>query len=339
MKSEKKLYIYILNIISCLAVIFLHCNGIVHGFSNTRAWKTSLIFEVVFYFAVPVFFMISGANLLTYRKKYDTKTFFKKRIFKVLVPYFVWSLIYYIIYFKRLDCLDFFTKFLNCSIENVFWFFPAIISVYLFIPVLAELVDCGKEYILKYLGILMFTIISVLQYGYSIFNKSVPSLFTFINGNLRYLIYIILGYFLSKCDVAKKNRILIYISAVLCLMFRYFYTYHFSIEEGLLNKNSWGYTSIIAVIPAMAVFLFVKNINWKKYFNNAKTINILATISGCSFGIYLIHILVKSRITKFLGLNAVSIYYRAFFPFLVYFLCLFIVYILKKIPIIKKILP
>ena len=85
-KPKRYFYMDILNIIAIISVIALHCNGIVHTFSTGRWWKTSLIAEVVFYFAVPIFIMLSGANLMDYRKKYDTKTFFKKRINRVVIP-------------------------------------------------------------------------------------------------------------------------------------------------------------------------------------------------------------------------------------------------------------
>lgn len=61
-------YIDILNIIATIAVIALHHNGIVHQYSNILAWKTSLIIEVICYWAVPVFFMLTGATLMDYRK-------------------------------------------------------------------------------------------------------------------------------------------------------------------------------------------------------------------------------------------------------------------------------
>ena len=68
-KHSRILYFDILNICSCMAVVFLHHNGIVHNFSNTRAWRESLIVECGFYWAVPIFLMLSGATLLNYRSK------------------------------------------------------------------------------------------------------------------------------------------------------------------------------------------------------------------------------------------------------------------------------
>ena len=96
-KGKRVIYFDILNILACICVVFLHMNGIVHEYSEIRAWKTALIFEVICYWAVPVFIMLSGATLFRYRERYNTKEFFKKRFTKVLIPWIIWSLVIYII--------------------------------------------------------------------------------------------------------------------------------------------------------------------------------------------------------------------------------------------------
>lgn len=67
--SPKRLYyIDILNILSCFAVVVLHCSGGVFYYQKTRLWFIYMFLQTVAHFAVPVFFMITGANLLDYRK-------------------------------------------------------------------------------------------------------------------------------------------------------------------------------------------------------------------------------------------------------------------------------
>ena len=337
-ENKRILYFDILNIIACLSVVYLHCNGIVHSFTNTNAWKGALVIEVLCYFAVPVFLMLSGANLLGYKEKYDTKTFFKKRFTKVLVPYFIWSLIYYIVYFKCFIPKDFIVKFLNCNIESVFWFFPMIIWMYLLIPIFASLVKNKELKTLKYFAVIIFVSVSCIPYIFSILGKNTPSIFRCLEGTIGYSLYLILGYFLSQNDIKKKPRIIIYVLAVICLIFRYSYTYYFSIQQQFINRNSWGYLSIICVIPSVAVFLFIKNINWNKILND-KVINVISKVSSCSFGVYLIHILAISRFTNFFKLDNATLFYRLLFPLILYLICVGIIYIIKKIPIIKKIVP
>jgi len=147
-KTQRVIYFDILNILACISVVFIHMNGIVHSYSQARAWKTALIFEVICFWAVPIFIMLSGATLLNYREKYDTKTFFKKRFTKILIPWIIWSLITYIIKNKNLNILNFVNDFMYCKIESTYWYFPLLLFLYCIIPVLAVFTD--KEEYKKY---------------------------------------------------------------------------------------------------------------------------------------------------------------------------------------------
>lgn len=73
MKKERKNYITLLSVISAIAVVCLHTNGCFWSFSKERYWFTANIIECVFFFAVPIFFMITGVTLIDYQEKYSTK--------------------------------------------------------------------------------------------------------------------------------------------------------------------------------------------------------------------------------------------------------------------------
>ena len=68
-----------LNVLACLSVIAMHCNGAVHVFADTYVWRQSLLVDVLAYWAVPVFIMLSGATLMRYRERYTTKEFLRRR--------------------------------------------------------------------------------------------------------------------------------------------------------------------------------------------------------------------------------------------------------------------
>lgn len=77
--KRRWLFVDVLNVIACIAVVCLHTSlGAFHP-EQTMLWKRQVAMQSLFIFATPIFFMISGMNLLGYRKKYDTATFFKKR--------------------------------------------------------------------------------------------------------------------------------------------------------------------------------------------------------------------------------------------------------------------
>ena len=85
-QSERIGYYDLLNVVSCLGVVALHCNGYVHTYALDSAWHQALVFEVLFYFSVPVFVMLSGATLMSYRERYRTKKFFRKRFVRTVIP-------------------------------------------------------------------------------------------------------------------------------------------------------------------------------------------------------------------------------------------------------------
>ena len=93
MAKKRIHYLSLMSIISAFAVVMLHTNGCFWSFSTERYWVTANIIESVMYFAVPVFFMITGATLIDYRERYSTKQYVEKRIQKTVVPFLIWSVI------------------------------------------------------------------------------------------------------------------------------------------------------------------------------------------------------------------------------------------------------
>ena len=340
-KNKRIIYFDVLNILACINVVLIHMNGIVHSFRPTIDWKTALIFEVICFWAVPIFIMLSGATLLKYRERYNTKTFFKKRFVKVLIPWIIWSFITYVFHNKNINLIQFGNDFLYQRIENIYWFFPLILYLYCLIPIISIFTE-KKEYrgILKGIVIFLFIFKSVLTPIYSIIHKSIPSIFNYCLEANGYIMFLILGYLLSTTDISKKKRIIIYILGVLSAIIRYFYTYHFSMKQGTVNKDLFDYTSALSVFLSLSVFLFIKNIKWEKVLNKFNiTPNFLATISSCSFGVYLMHLLVKNTLTDLFNLNPLNIIYRTIGAICLYVICVIIVLGIKKIPIVKNIVP
>lgn len=344
LKKERVIYYDILNILACFCVIWLHCNGNVHNYTADRVWATSLIVEIIAYWAVPVFFMLTGATLMDYRKKYDTKTFFKKRVLKTVIPFFIWSILIIIwkYYTNRLQIEKFsIITILNIIFSNqqetIYWFFWSLFAVYISLPVLSVLTEQKHRKTLWYIVIVS-----------AIFN-SIPLVSNILklkwNGSFNfpiatgYIVYVILGYLISTQDIDKKKRYIVYLLGVISILIRYFATYFLSKKYGIVNKLFFNYTYFTALFLALSVFLFVKNINFKKFLKTEKAINIISKISSCSFGIYLIHMIVMTYEVKLLAINTRSWEWRTIGAICTYLVCLVIIYIIKKIPILKRIVP
>lgn len=100
MAKKRLVFVYGLNILAAFAVVMLHVSLDVfapQGGGDPK-WFTSFFLQAAFIFAVPVFFAVSGMNLLDYRSKYDTKTFFIKRVKRVGVVLLFGSAVCYLLY-------------------------------------------------------------------------------------------------------------------------------------------------------------------------------------------------------------------------------------------------
>lgn len=170
---ERKRIVYfdVLNVLACLCVVGMHCNGAVHAFSDSSVWRQSLLVDVLAYWAVPVFVMLSGATLMNYRRRYSTKVFLKRRFLKTGVPLVIWTVFFYVFYRTRgtiawTGWRAFSNSVINFSIVPVYWFFPPLFMVYLSLPVLSLLVQNRKS-LLVYdsSGFCVLFRISVCLYG------------------------------------------------------------------------------------------------------------------------------------------------------------------------------
>lgn len=143
MKKERALnYLDVLTVISVIAVVLLHTNGVFWSRPTGRLWITSNIIETVFYYAVPVFFMITGATLLNYSDRYTLKEYFKKRLNRTVIPFIVWSCISYfvVVYIFHASYEgNVIFNILNYKYMAIYWFFIPLFAIYLTIPILAKL--------------------------------------------------------------------------------------------------------------------------------------------------------------------------------------------------------
>lgn len=93
MNAGRVIYFDILNVVAAFGVVAMHFNGLVHAYMPTWDWVQALAVDCLYYWAVPVFFMLSGATLMDYRDRYTTKEFLRRRARRTLVPFLAWSVI------------------------------------------------------------------------------------------------------------------------------------------------------------------------------------------------------------------------------------------------------
>ena len=90
---------------------------------------------------------------------------------------------------------------------------------------------------------------------------------------------------------------------------------------------------------SVAVFVWFQYHDWHLLEAHEGLMKVIRTVSGCSFGVYLIHYYFVWKMPGVLGISTASWQWRTLGIFVVYFISLIIVWIIKKIPGIKYLVP
>lgn len=304
-------YLDILNIVATFAVVCLHTSDYVFQFSpNEPNWYLSLLIQILFIWAVPIFFMISGANLLNYRERYDTKVFFKKRCVHVLFPFIFWSLTWYVWNYVALgmpgwSIKNFWYEFEQNSIQPIFWFFYYIIPVYIAMPFLSIIANNKNKKIVEYIIFLYVLGTGIVNYIYTLLHRSFDMLVANIPLALEMGIGIFfVGWYLHNYKISDKARHLIYIFSIMFGVFVYFLTIYMSFKQGHTAREAYSIFSIGGFILPIGVWLFCQH-----HFNNWKPSSILAKwlniVSNTSLGVYVIHEFIIQILEHFLNFHQI----------------------------------
>lgn len=340
MKTEKTFYLTVLNVLSCFSVVMIHCNGIFWTAPTENVWISANLIETIFYFAVPVFFMVSGCTLFDYQQRYSTKEYFHKRFWKTVFPFLIWSLLAYVnqmrIVMRDDGTLDYnpvhiLDGILNVKYMQVYWFFIPLFGVYLSIPVLASIKDKMKAF--SYGSVLGIFFVSVMPLVSKLFH--VP-----FNGGITpgavsgYLFVCMLGYVLANKEYSIRERRCIYILAFIGWGLHFFGTLYLS-EPGNIDNTFKGYLNLPAVLQVMGVFVFVKYHDIR----NSHIRKWISWLSGRTLGIYLIHMYIIGALSKILRADTASLGWRTGGAVLVFVSSAIVVWGIQKISGVKKLVP
>ena len=342
MKKERVIYYDLLNILAAFGVVAMHFNGLTHAYSHTRAWRQAFAVDCIFYWAVPVFFMLTGATLMDYREKYDTKTFFKKRFSKTLIPFIAWSLIALVwkVATKQIEApigpRSLINLIINTQIIDVYWFFIPLFAVYLCIPALSLLRKNQQALLYMTLAAIAFNVILPFFASLVGINWNSSLSFPLLSG---YLVYPVLGYLLSQNELGKQQRLLLYVGGIAGTCWRYVATVFASDAAGELVRQGWGYVSLPCLLEAVAVFVFFKHLKLRSLANSPGAQSLVSKVASCSFGVYLLHMIVFWYGLQLTGLNGGDLAWRVIGPFAAYGVCLLLTYLGKQIPVLRNLLP
>lgn len=347
--GKRTIYVDVLRIVAMLMVVVIHVSASNWHGSDVQSfeWKTFNVFDSMVRSAVPIFVMISGMFFLNPGKPFNLSALYKKSILRLAIAYVFWSIAYavFMFYYKGLEWNENSISWLidyTLNEHNILWYIPMLIGVYILIPVLRPITATKNKKLLEYI-LWVFFIFGILIRTVNKFDINENLLLVLnkiqLDGFVAYVGYFLLGYYLFTYDFKKKWRIVIYILGIVSVFVTIFVGQHFALEANKPGNILYGYHMLTTFFEGMAIIVFIKSSKYIASLSEKQgTSKVIVEFSALTFGMYLIHDMV---LRVFLKLGFTTI---AFNPILavssiiiaVFVVSAILVFILRKIPFVKK---
>ncbi len=301
--KERNYAIDAIRLISILAVVVIH----VTTSSTDRTAPFSPDFfafhfiNQIFRFAVPLFFLISGFLLAgKYNVINSPIEFYKKRLGKILLPYVVWSAIYYIYIFpkpiSRLFTDKFAMNLLTGNASYQLYFIPAIIILYFLFPLIIKY----KKYLLTNWFIVILVIVSIIPTFYFYIDQKIP-LFTPIRIAFYNLLPFVAGMFAAEniknlASILRKKINVIFLGVIifgLSIFMESVFMFTRTLNGDYL-RNQWRSSVQIYGIFMGALIYYLYPIYLKRF---EKNINFFAQYA---IGVFFVHVAFLTFLLKFI---------------------------------------
>lgn len=332
-------YISIAKILSVYGVVILHTNGKFWNFqyNNYKSfWISANFIETFFYYAVPMFVLCIGATLLDFNEKYSLKKYYYKRFEKVIIPLFCWTFILYLIKEdnKKFGLTYLWNIYYGHKIYEIFGSLHEFVKIYIQIPLISYIEKKNKVKIYTYGFIILMICKSLVPYLIKVLKLKIIWIYNF---QFDYMIYIFAGYIIHNYKFKIIFKILIYFLGILGFFIHLFGTQVLTIKYQKIDKTHKGYQNLPCVLYSCSLFLFIKEYSYLifKIINK----NFINKIGMLTLGPFFLHMPIINLITKHFYINTYNLSYRLFGGFIICSLCLIITAILKKIPLIKYLVP
>ena len=337
--EEKKsvFYLDVLSVLSAFAVVMLHNNLVIWQYPTGKVWISGVFIDSFFYFAVPIFFMISGVTLIDYSLRCSLKDYFIRRFKRAFVPFILCSAAAFLIYapwsLHDFATWDFYKSFildvLNYRYMNVYWFFIPLFAIYLSMPVLTQIRNKVKTF--TYMIIYGLITLVAVPFFCNLFNiaSGIGAIASPLTGS--FLLFALIGYVLHNTSLPRAVNVTIYAAGAAGWLMMFAGTLACTPLGGPFSPLFRGYLNLPAILQASALFLLFKNTNWEQIPCFLK--KIINFIKPHTLGIYLIHMhIIGSIAYRYIWLQS-SLLYRTLGSVLIFVICLFLSNMLAQIPV------
>lgn len=279
-----------LRIIATIAVIILHvCSDLLYNFNNLNNWWLGNIVDSSVRWCVPVFLMMTGTLFIPSTQPLNI--FYKKRIIKVIIPYLIWSSIYFIINSKinPKGIVDI-KQIIIYGTSYHFWYINLIVGIYFFLPMINKTIMKINYTSKVILSIIFITSLIVPLFWSLKFPYSIVTFFSYFG-------ITIWGYFLFHSKYSNKTGIICFLAGTVCIIYG---TYYMSLNQLNFDSRFYQYTNFFVVLQASGIVILGKNLMSENEF--IKNNKFLMFLDYNSYPIYIIHVLMLTLL-NFIDFN------------------------------------
>lgn len=353
MRNDYNVRYDFIRIVSMAMIVAIHVSAplvVKYGDVSIISWSVSNFVDAFCRMSIDIFIMLSGCLLLS--KDEGIKKFYSKRLNKIVIPFVFWSIFYTFWgrYFKGYDMSIKQTLLGAYNVQTYYhlWFLYAIIALYIVTPFfrfVCKKIPNNVLLIICFLWLLLLTP-NFLNRFY-MFKGNIPSIkwsYTSFDYIIEYGAYFVLGYVLISYlqSLTKKKIIIFGIATFLSNFLIFIGTSYLSNRNAGFDGRLYYSPSFFVAISSICGYIFLYGISDIYFKKLEKHKTFIKIASNCSFGVYLLHICILEIIlSTSLGNNLLfgvnSIISLPIFIIIIIFICTTIVYLCKKIPILKHI--
>ena len=337
-------YLDFLRCIAAFAVVAIHVLGpfrYLYGEILDSQWFAATAINAMSRWAVPAFIMISGALLLSSERPFNAEDYVIKRVARVVIPFFAWSLIYafaagFIVNdeitgsWSMGESIKVIEQSNETPVWYHLWFFYDFIPLYFVIPFLIPVLKKATPALIK--GLMVIWMVLFLMTWLNVEHFLLQNV-------ILYTGYLLFGWYLFNRDNSAQLKYWV-IMGIFMLVINIGGSWWLAIETGYYSSFFMGYKTLNTVIITGMLFVLAQ-----RYAGNiqGKLRVLISVIAKYSLGIYLLHplLLIPVRhldngyyswfISNWLAIPVITL-------FIVFLSLLFTVF-LTKIPLIKRIVP
>ncbi|MFS9115899.1 acyltransferase [Streptococcus infantis] len=329
MHKTRNINLDLIKVLACIGVVLLHTTMI--GFKDTGSWNLLAYLYYLGTYSIPLFFMVNGYLLLG--KRNITYSYILEKVKWILITVSSWNTIVWLL--KRDFAVNPVKKIIGSMVQKgyffQFWFFGALILIYLCLPILKKFLNSKRSYL--YILSLLISIGLIFELTNIIIQTPLQSYVIQTFRLWTWFFYYILGGLIAQFDKEFiKNGFKRWMKIVAVLLLLITPVILFFLAKTIYHNlfAEYFYDILFVKIVSLGVFLTILTLSLKE-----SKYKWIVSLSNQTMGVFIVHTYVMKVLEKLLGFSYTGAY--LLFPIFTLCISIIVVSLLMKIPYFNRI--